>query len=97
MVLAIHAAGSLAFRDLSWFEDHPRGSRWVIIVGVGFTLAIIVESVALYVGRWSYGTEMPLLPVLGVAIPPIAQMVVLAPIVFAAVSRMQRYSLRRFG
>ena len=89
MVLAIHAAGSLAFRNLSWFED-PRGSRWLIMLGVGLALAIIVESVALYVGRWCYGAEMPLLPVVGVAVPPIAQMVVLPPIVFAAVSQMQR-------
>ena len=88
MVVAIHGSGSLAFRDLAWFAN-PRTWTWLTMIGAGLTIAIIVEWAAVYVGRWSYGPDMPMLPGLGVALLPVAQMVVLPPIVFQLVSRIR--------
>ena len=85
LVLAIHAAGWFAFGDPCWFIDR-HASRWLVMVSSGLMIGIVVEWIAVDVGRWSYGPDMPLLHGLGIALPPVAQMVVLPPAVFALVS-----------
>ncbi|NTW15665.1 MAG: hypothetical protein HGA38_04865 [Candidatus Moranbacteria bacterium] len=47
---------------------------------VGFTVAVVIERVALAAGMWSYGIYMPLLPFFGVGLAPILQMTVIPAI-----------------
>lgn len=85
LVLAIHAAGSSAFGDFSWFAN-PRGTSWLMMIGSVLIVAIVVEWAAVSVGRWSYGADMPILSGLSVALPAVTQMVVLPSVVFALIS-----------
>ena len=49
----------------------------------GLIIAVMVEWIAMSgLGRWSYTASMPLLPVLGVGVVPVVQMLVLPPVIF---------------
>ena len=53
----------------------------------GLVIAVSIELVAVYVmGRWEYTKQMPLVPGLGVGLTPVAQMLVLPPIIFHVVT-----------
>jgi hypothetical protein len=50
-----------------------------------FVLAALVESVAVHaLGRWEYTDKMPTVPRLGIGLVPIAQMLILPPLIFRA-------------
>jgi hypothetical protein len=49
----------------------------------GLVLAMLVEWVAVHrLGRWAYAERMPMVPGLGIGLVPIAQMIILPPIIF---------------
>jgi hypothetical protein len=85
MTLAIYWSGWLVFRRPGWVL-RPGAGGFALAVLVGLLLAIGVEWNALYLtGAWAYGPGMPLVPVLGVGLLPVLQMLVLPPITFLAV------------
>jgi hypothetical protein len=48
----------------------------------GLVLAMLVEWVAVYrLGRWAYAERMPIVPGFGIGLVPIAQMIILPPII----------------
>jgi len=52
-------------------------------VAAGLAIAVAVEWLGLHVlRRWSYTPRMPLVPGLEVGLVPVAQMVILPPLVF---------------
>ena len=74
MVLLIWIAGSAVFRAKDWFR-RADARAYLLIVGGGLLLAVIVEWLALKADQWRYGSEMPLVGGLGVV--PLAQMALL--------------------
>lgn len=74
LVLLIWIAGSAVFRAKDWFR-RADARAYLLIVGGGLLLAVIVEWLALDADRWRYGCEMPLVGGLGVV--PLAQMALL--------------------
>ncbi len=86
MVLLIVAAGWIMLKRRDWIE-RPGIAGYVVILTAGFLLGLLVEWLGLHVlGRWEYSARMPLLPALRVGVAPIAQMLVLPPLIFKIVS-----------
>ncbi len=86
LVLLIFALGRLVMRRRDWFV-RPGGRGYALMLIAGLVIAIGVELVAVYMlGRWEYTARMPLVPGLGVGLAPVAQMLVLPPIIFRVVA-----------
>jgi len=82
LVLLIVLAGRLVLGDWHWFE-HPGAGGYVLMATVGLLIGVSVEWAAVHVaGRWSYTASMPRLPGLDVGVLPVAQMLVLPPVIF---------------
>ena len=56
---------------------HLHRIDWLWLPITGMSVAIIMERLALDVGRWQYGPHMPVLPGLEVGILPVVQMALL--------------------
>ena len=53
----------------------------------GLVIGVSVEWGAVFIARrWAYTARMPLVPVLGVGVAPVAQMLVLPPLIFCLVA-----------
>ncbi|MBI2989886.1 MAG: hypothetical protein HYY51_01715 [Candidatus Magasanikbacteria bacterium] len=52
---------------------------FIALAILGFLVAILVEQHAIITGRWSYGSEMPIISYLRVGLAPIVQMTFLLP------------------
>lgn len=91
MVMLIFCVGWMA-RGRSDWADQPDGAGYTLMLIIGFSIAIIVEWVGLYgLKRWSYAASMPVLPVLGIGVAPVLQMLILPPVIF----RLTGWSLSR--
>ena len=87
LVLLIFAAGWAWFRRREWYVG--QGARgYLLMLGAGFVIAVAIERVATGTGQWRYAERMP--RVLGVGVAPIAQMLVLPPLIFRAVAAWRR-------
>jgi len=86
LTLLIVAAGWMTLRRASWFL-HPGVRGYTLMLTVGLLIGVSVEWVAVYMaGRWTYSAQMPLVPGLGVGLIPVAQMLLLPPLVFRVVA-----------
>jgi hypothetical protein len=82
MLLMIVVAGWIILQRQNWFE-RPGVPGYLVMLITGLILGVLVEWFALHVlGRWQYTARMPLVPGLGIGIVPIAQMLILPPLVF---------------
>lgn len=82
MVLIMTATGRVILGRWDWFEQ-PGASGYIVMLATGLVLAVLVETVALQLlGRWQYTENMPIVPGLGIGVVPIAQMVILPPVIF---------------
>jgi hypothetical protein len=82
LVLLIFAAGVAIFHRQDWF-CRPGIHGYVLMLSAGLVIGVVVEFVAVHgLGQWKYAARMPILPFVGVGLAPIAQMVVLPPILF---------------
>jgi hypothetical protein len=82
MVLLIVAAGWITLRQPDWFV-RPGVPGYLLMLTAGLLLAVLVEWVAVYrLGRWAYAERMPMAPGLGIGLIPIAQMLILPPMIF---------------
>jgi len=89
VVLLIFAAGWIAFRRREWFMG--RGARgYLLMLAAGLIIAVGIERVAVGTGQWQYSEQMPRL--FGVGLAPIAQMLVLPPLIFRVVAAWRRRS-----
>ena len=90
VVLALFAFGVLVFRDQCWLSP-PRAGRYAVVVGAGVVVQVMIEWIMVYrLGRWGYRSWHPIVPLLGVGILPVLQPIVLLPLVFLALARMDR-------
>ena len=94
LMLLIFAAGALAFRQGDWFV-RPRARGYLVMLAAGLAIGIGVEWAGVHVAeRWAYTARMPIIPGVDIGVVPIAQMLVLPPLVFrivAAALRTRRY------
>lgn len=91
MVMIICAVGWVTFHRWDWFHS-PGITGYLLMLTAGLILAILVEWVAVYsLERWKYTEIMPTLPGLDIGLVPIAQMLVLPPLIFrtAALLRLK--------
>jgi len=85
LVLLIFALGWAVLRRRDWFT-RPGVRGYAVMLIAGLAIAISVELVAVHaLGRWAYTARMPIVPGLGVGLAPVAQMLVLPPIIFRVV------------
>ena len=90
MVLLIVAAGAVVLRRRNWFLQ-PGVAGYGVMLTSGLLLAILVEWGAVYVlRRWEYTGMMPKLAVLEIGFAPLAQMLVLPPVIFRIVQLITR-------
>jgi hypothetical protein len=81
IVLGIALAGAAIFRSRDWFR-RPGIGRALFTVATGGTVAVLIEHLSLSTGRWDYGPRMPIIPLLGVGLVPVMQMMILPVVVF---------------
>ena len=82
MVLLIVAAGWITLRKPDWFV-RPDVGGYFVMIAAGLLLAVSVEWMAVHeLGRWAYAERMPIVPGLGIGLVPIAQMLILPPVIF---------------
>lgn|SRR5574341_2123847 len=92
MTLMIYWTGWLLFRDWQWIL-HSGTSGYLLMIGAGLILAVLVEWNALYrTGAWGYNERMIVVPILGVGLLPVLQMVALPPATVVLVQRIRRKS-----
>lgn len=90
MVLLIVAAGAVVLRRRNWFF-RPGVAGYGVMLTTGLLLAMLVEWAAVYVlRRWEYTGIMPKLAVLEIGLVPMAQMLVLPPVIFRIVQLITR-------
>lgn len=82
ILLLILVIGWCVHRRLDWFMK-PGVLGYLVTAVSGVLIATLIEWVAVHVAhRWSYTAAMPLLPVLNIGLVPLAQMLVLPPLIF---------------
>lgn len=85
-LLLIFAVGWLLLRRRDWFV-RPGVRGYALMLVTGLMIAVSIELAAVNVmGRWGYTKQMPLVPGLGVGLIPVAQMLVLPPLIFRVVT-----------
>lgn len=90
MVLGIVASGGVICQRPTWFLC-PGGRGTIVMLMVGLVLGVTVEWVAVHVlQRWAYTARMPRVPGLDVGLVPVAQMLVLPPLIFRLVAVWHR-------
>lgn len=60
-----------------WWRTERGALRLATLAVLGAVTAVVVERIALADGRWTYNALMPIIPIVGVGLWPVAQMVVL--------------------
>ncbi|KAA0686145.1 MULTISPECIES: hypothetical protein [Azospirillum] len=69
----------------------PSGRQILVFIAVGVAITVLFELLATHVlDRWQYAGAMPVTPVLGIGLSPLAQWIVLPPLVVWFVRRHLR-------
>ena len=90
MILIIYWTGWLVFREFQWILS-PGARGYLLMMVIGLMLAVFVEWNALYrTGAWAYSEQMITIPILGVGLLPILQMIVLPPATALLLQRIWR-------
>ena len=86
VVLLIYAVGWAVLRSRDWFV-HPGAIGYAVMLFAGLVISVGVEWLAVFVAnRWAYAAQMPLVPWLNVGLAPVAQMLLLPPLIFRIVA-----------
>ena len=86
LMLLIYAVGWAVLRRWDWFA-HPGARGYAVMLLTGLAIGVGIEWLAVFVAqRWAYTAQMPLVPLLNVGLAPIAQMLVLPPLIFRIVA-----------
>jgi len=89
-IALIYGAGAVLFRRPDWV-CRPEGRGWLLSLGLGLSFAVLTEWLALALGWWRYGPQMPVVPGVGVGLSPLLQFLFLPPLtLFVLVGRWLR-------
>ena len=72
-ILAIYAAAAFFINGQDW-------KFYLTAALLGSAFALLFEKIAFAFGLWSYNDKMPVLPILGTGLLPLAQLTALAPL-----------------
>lgn len=87
ITLGIYAGVSAVKRDMLWIRKMDLSGVLLAII-LGLAVAVYIELRALGEGRWGYGSLMPIVPILGVGLLPLLQMMILPLVTFRIVIRI---------
>ena len=67
-----------------------RGNReyYLVAAFLGAAAAVVFELAALKIGLWSYDTAMPVIPLIGIGMLPVVQLLILVPVCIYATNRI---------
>lgn len=86
LVLLIFGVGWAAFGRRDWYAQ-PGIRGYALMLAAGLAIAVAIEWIAVEIaGQWTYNDRMPIVPLLGVGLAPVAQMLLLPPLVFCVVA-----------
>ena len=92
LVLLMFWAGQVVFGNPAWFH-HPGLRGYLLMVGTGMVTIIPLEWIMIsWMKWWSYTAQMLLIPVIAVGISPVAQMLLLPPLIFRAAAMWRKKS-----
>lgn len=86
LVLLIFGTGWATLGRQDWFV-RPGARGYAVMLAAGLVIAVAVEWAAVRAaGSWTYNDRMPVVPALGLGLAPIAQMLLLPPLIFRVVA-----------
>lgn len=85
LVLLILGVGWAVLGRQNWFVS-PGVRGYALMLATGLLIAITVEWALLAAGKWAYNDRMPIVPLLGLGLAPVAQMLLLPPLIFYVVA-----------
>jgi hypothetical protein len=89
-VLLIFRIGWLVTGQWDWYL-RPGVRGYAALLLSGAVISIAVEWIAIYGAQWwAYSPDMPLVPGLNVGLTPVAQMLVLPPLIFSLLAWWHR-------
>jgi hypothetical protein len=88
-IVGMYYAGRVLLRDRQWIS-HVKVLGYTVVILIGAVAAVLTEKVALKFGWWSYGPDMPRLPLFGIGLLPVAQLSCLPVITFLAARWLSR-------
>ena len=91
-VLIVYLFLAFLHQDFYWLR---RKNIWDLglIILIGFITSTVVERQSLALGKWSYTTLMPIVPVLGVGFVPFIQLPIMAFLVYFIMRRYFKKSV----
>lgn len=90
-VLVIFGVSWMALGRRTWFEQ-PGIKGYLVMLASGVAISVGVEWTTVHGLRWwTYGEQMPLVPIVNIGLVPLAQMLVLPPLIFRGVAVVSRY------
>ena len=94
LVLMILSIGRLIFAEWNWFS-HVGIGRYFFVLMVGAVVGISVEWIGLrLLHRWEYDESMPIIPLFGVGIVPVTQMILLPSASYWLAQRTRLFAVR---
>jgi len=80
------------FTALWWYIPLLR-RHYTFVIPLGLITAFVIEKYALGAGRWAYGPNMPIIPVLNVGLSPMVQLAITGFILILILRKYCRTSL----
>jgi hypothetical protein len=88
LVLAIFGIGAIVFGRADWFVQ-PGLRGYGVMLAAGLVIGVLVEWFGLhFLRRWAYAPGMPLIPGLRIGLVPVAQMLLLPPLILRIVAAL---------
>ena len=81
-------------KTYDWVRD-ATASDYLVLVSLGFLIALFVEYKGLALDRWQYLPQMPIIPVLKVGLSPILEMSLLLPLSVFLAARVSLFVERK--
>ncbi len=95
VVLLIFQIGKLVIGQPDWYL-RPGARGYAVLLLSGAVVSAVIEWSTIHVGQWwTYSPRMPLVPGLNIGVAPLAQMLVLPPLIVTLLAWWHRKERRR--
>ncbi|THJ15549.1 MAG: hypothetical protein CAF42_015035 [Nitrospira sp. CG24B] len=95
VVLLIFQISRLVIGQRDWYL-RPGARGYTVLLLSGAVISVAVEWIAIYGAHWwAYSPRMPLVPGLNIGLAPLAQMLVLPPLIFTLLAWWHRKMIGR--